>query len=394
MRNFPMIGLLALLVACSDKSGDTGAATDGGTSDGGSDDGGSDDGGSDDGGSDDGGSDDGGSDDGGTDEEVCDGVDNDGDGEIDEGVTITFYADSDGDGYGDPLVTDELCEAVTGWVEDSADCDDSDAEVSPAGVEIYDSVDNDCSGVADDNLPHWSYDEGGEHVGPSEWPEFWPACDGEEQSPIDFTLKEVSFETLPAIAVAYNETTVKAVNNGHTIKWTVEDGGELTLDGTIYKLDQVHFHAGAEHTVDGEQYPLEAHMVHVDDKGTPDDDTDDSYLVMGVFIVESSVDSTLLTAMGWDSLPAKEDGELEDASMVFDPTDLLGGPTLGSGIETARYDGSFTAPPCSEGVQWVMSNNVLTASLEQLAAFTAIFDHNFRATQPMNGRVVVSDISL
>lgn len=388
MRTFSLFGLLSLLVACTDKAGDTGAAADGGTTDGGSGDGGATDGGADDGGADDGGSGD-----GGADEEVCDGVDNDGDGEIDEGVTITVFADSDNDGYGDPLVAAELCEATEGWAADSNDCDDTDAEVSPAGVEIYDSVDNDCSGTADDNLPHWSYDEGGEHIGPSEWPEYWPSCDGDAQSPIDFSLKEVSFETLPSIAIAYTAISVDAENNGHTVKWDAEGGGELTLDGTVYALDQIHFHAGAEHTVEGEQYPLEAHMVHVDDKGTTEEG-DDSYLVMGVFIVVSTVDSGVLTDMGWSSLPAEEEGELDDKGLVFDPTDLLGGATLGMGLETVRYDGSFTAPPCSEGVQWVMANNVLSASKEQIAAFTDIFDRNFRETQDLNGRAVVSDIGL
>ena len=42
--------------------------------------------------------------------ELCDGTDNNCDGEIDEGVTATFYADTDGDGFGDEGNTIEACE--------------------------------------------------------------------------------------------------------------------------------------------------------------------------------------------------------------------------------------------------------------------------------------------
>jgi hypothetical protein len=56
--------------------------------------------------------------------EVCDWVDNDCNGEIDEFVTITFYADLDGDGYGDLTNTTESCTPPNGFVSDASDCDD------------------------------------------------------------------------------------------------------------------------------------------------------------------------------------------------------------------------------------------------------------------------------
>ena len=59
-------------------------------------------------------------------EEVCDGLDNNCDGNVDEGVTTTYYADSDVDGQGDPESTMEACETPDGYVENMTDCDDSD----------------------------------------------------------------------------------------------------------------------------------------------------------------------------------------------------------------------------------------------------------------------------
>ena len=84
------------------------------------------------------------------DPELCDGVDNDCDGDTDEGVTDTFYADDDADGYGDAATATEACAASSGWVADSTDCDDGDPAVSPAATETCNGIDDDCDGTTDE----------------------------------------------------------------------------------------------------------------------------------------------------------------------------------------------------------------------------------------------------
>ncbi|MCB9746126.1 MAG: FG-GAP repeat protein [Alphaproteobacteria bacterium] len=98
-----------------------------------------------------------------TDAEHAARIDQDGDGEIVLGYpggtdcddtnpdirgADTWFADSDGDGFGDPESTIESCEAPTGYVSDASDCDDGDDQVHPNAVEICsDGKDNDCDGL-------------------------------------------------------------------------------------------------------------------------------------------------------------------------------------------------------------------------------------------------------
>jgi hypothetical protein len=58
--------------------------------------------------------------------ETCNGLDDDCDNQTDEGVALTFYRDSDADGYGDAAVSTQACTAPDGYVADGTDCDDSD----------------------------------------------------------------------------------------------------------------------------------------------------------------------------------------------------------------------------------------------------------------------------
>ncbi len=84
-------------------------------------------------------------------DESCDGLDEDCDLEIDEGVETTFFADLDGDGYGDPDATTLACSVPSGHVADDSDCDDSDSGVHPTAAETCDGVDEDCDGTVDDD---------------------------------------------------------------------------------------------------------------------------------------------------------------------------------------------------------------------------------------------------
>ncbi len=98
--------------------------------------------------------------------EQCDGIDNNCDGDIDEGATTTFYADADNDGFGDPAATTEACGQPAGHVAAGTDCDDNDDQSFPGAPERCDGADNDCDDEIDEDLAEiWYADTDGDGFG-------------------------------------------------------------------------------------------------------------------------------------------------------------------------------------------------------------------------------------
>ena len=151
-------------------------------------------------------------------EEICDGADNDCDGTIDVGATdaITWYADTDGDGYGDIASTVLECEAPTGYVSDDADCNDSDAAINPDGEEVCDGADNDCDGTID--------------VGATDAITWYADTDGDGEGDSTVTVKECS---APSGYVA-NDTDCDDTNRLVNVLATeICDGIDNDCDGDI-----------------------------------------------------------------------------------------------------------------------------------------------------------------
>ena len=228
----------------------------------------------------------------------------------------------------------------------------------------------------EDEEVHWEYE--GEN-GPENWgslAEDYEVCaSGELQSPIDIAIETINYvdaEEFPVIEIDYQPSAINVVNNGHTIQINYDEGSTLTIDDVVYNLLQFHFHTPSEHTIQGQSFPLEMHLVHANEDG--------ELAVLGI-IMEVSNGETPTDAFDliWSQLPTEE-GELEIEGEV-NAADLLS-----EDLNILTYSGSLTTPPCSEGVTWILSGQPLVVEQYIVDDFAAIFEFNNRPTQPINDR--------
>lgn len=217
---------------------------------------------------------------------------------------------------------------------------------------------------------HWAYDG---DAGPEHWGQLDPsyaACEtGRAQSPIDLAAPKA--RDLPDIEFGYDESPASVLNNGHTMQVTPEgtDNG-IRVGGDRYRLVQFHFHDPSEHTVDGESFPMELHLVH--------EGADGSLAVVGVLIEEGAASTAL--APVFDAMPAEADSTHD----LADPLDLEA--ILPAKRRYYRYSGSLTTPPCTQGVTWLVLRRPITLSPGQIRAFTDLTGTNSRPVQDLNGR--------
>jgi len=204
-------------------------------------------------------------------------------------------------------------------------------------------------------------------AGPMFWSELspgWSTCGhGKTQSPVDFTSP--SQMQSHKLAIAYGDTTGEIFNNRHTIEVETEGRDTLTLKGVTYKLVQFHFHSVSEHLVKGRGFDMEMHLVHASPDG--------SNAVIGVFLRRGSSSGSL--APIFQSLP--DDLSIKHPlEAPFNPRSFL--PKSDAHFQ---YLGSLTTPPCTEGVQWIVMNEPVTLSDEDMARFNERIHFNARPVQ-------------
>jgi len=104
--------------------------------------------------------------------EICDSIDNDCNGAVDDGLMSDWYKDSDGDTYGDPSTKTSACSSPgAGWVTNDGDCNDSEPKAWTGAAEVCDSIDNDCDGKVDEDVSStWYADADGDGHGDASSP--------------------------------------------------------------------------------------------------------------------------------------------------------------------------------------------------------------------------------
>jgi carbonic anhydrase len=226
------------------------------------------------------------------------------------------------------------------------------------------------------DAPKWDYLG---KYGPINWgkldPSFKACSVGKEQSPVDIRSAKLN-KALQPIEFHYMAGPVEMVNNGHTIQINVGPGSYIVSDGVRYDLVQFHFHHPGEEAVKGKLPDMVIHLVHKS--------ADGKLAVVAVRLIENRGQPNALLATLWANLP-KATGQSVKISDMVNP-----GAFLPPDRSYWTYTGSLTAPPCTEGVKWLIFQQNMSISREQLKAFAAIYPVNSRPLQDLHGRKIES----
>ena len=195
---------------------------------------------------------------------------------------------------------------------------------------------------------------------------------GRRQSPID--IQTTSRRPLPPLEFRYQPVPLRIADDGHTVRVRFAPGQTLHIGRERYTLQQFHFHTPGGYRIAGEEFPMAAHLLHKSASGQ---------LLALVVLFRIGAENALLNTL-LPLIPARADGDHSPANVHVDASALL---PAARGYY--RYMGSLTAPPCTEGVDWLVIKQPLELSSAQLARYRQRFADNARAVQPVNHRVVL-----
>uniref|UniRef100_A0A8C5ARF2 Carbonic anhydrase n=1 Tax=Gadus morhua TaxID=8049 RepID=A0A8C5ARF2_GADMO len=242
--------------------------------------------------------------------------------------------------------------------------------------------------------------------GPDDWPLVARHCSGRNQSPVNIVTRTTlpDERLVPLQLINYQKIfRGRIINNGHTVQLDLPSnvkiqGGKLAGP---YKALQLHFHwgkdggPGSEHTIDGERFPMEMHIVHIKEEYDTLDQAvadDTGVAVLGFFFQESPTPNKQYEPI----ISALKDLNHKASNST------LGGVSLGRLVppeETLehyfRYQGSLTTPHCDESVVWTLFETPVPLSRKQLSAFCGLRSprgtrmvNTYRPEQQLNGRKV------
>ncbi len=219
-------------------------------------------------------------------------------------------------------------------------------------------------------VANWSY-EGSN--GPEYWgglrSEYAVCAAGRRQSPID--LRDGLAVDLEPIQFLYRPEAFRVIDAPRQLQLAVQGGG-MMLQGKQYHLSLVQFHNPSEFAINGRGFEMEAQLIHKSSDG--------KLAIVSVLLEKGTENAMVQSAL--NNLPLERGGEIL-ATQGIDINQLLP-----SDRRYFTFMGSLTAPPCTEGVLWVVFKQAQQISAEQLSIFQRLYPPNARPLQPSFGRII------
>ncbi|XP_041377652.1 carbonic anhydrase 1-like [Gigantopelta aegis] len=226
----------------------------------------------------------------------------------------------------------------------------------------------------------WGY---GKDNGPDTWSKTFKVAAGSKQSPIDIKTHDATFDpnlaSKPLVIQYHPEKEVGIFNIGWTFRADMKE--KSTLEGgpldSVYRLEQFHGHwgsgadHGSEHLVDGKSFSGEIHYVHWNQNKYKSyaeaADKDDGLVIIAVFLKVGKENAGFkVVTENIEKIKLKDTSTL--VKVDCHPDCLL--PNDRSKYWT--YPGSLTTPPCHESVTWIVFQEAVEVSEQQIAALRGL----------------------
>ena len=205
--------------------------------------------------------------------------------------------------------------------------------------------------------------------------------------------RALNTRNLTPMSFHYQDSIMALKNTGHTIQADCDPANGVIINGHLYNLLHFHFHARSEHLIDGRDYPMEVHLVHVISDQQNEDlpptlaatkPAPKSLAVIGVMIKEGRPNELIKDL--WTEIPKAGDAPLRYKIKGQNASAFL--PPAGK-RSFFRYNGSLTTPPCTENVLWTVMTEPIEFSKNQIDTFKKLYPRNNRPVQKTHQRFVL-----
>ncbi|ETO91128.1 MAG: putative carbonic anhydrase [Candidatus Xenolissoclinum pacificiensis L6] len=196
------------------------------------------------------------------------------------------------------------------------------------------------------------------------------------QSPINIMDAYLLKAKLPSLELNYQGSITGLYYDGKSLNFSMNEQNFIIINDKKFVLKNIHFHAPAEHKINGKSYDVEGHFVH--------EDHDGNIAVIGVlFKSGKKANATFEKILA--EIPTSK-GQKITISKPIAISDLLSSCSM---EKYYTYSGSLTTPPFSEGVLWIVLEDVIDISSAQYKKIKQVHKkNNAREIQPLNARFI------